>query len=301
MLRKKEFVALAIAVTLFASCAEEESFSSAAELDGKSEFYKFSLQSDQLSGDGSSEILSSLHAYAYSSNEAGNGALLKVFENLSIKAENNYAFTLQLPATGKKKLYFLANTSPLSTSLSNESNLREAVIISSGSSSADMFYSAEVSALEGGSDATIAVKLIRGVARIDVNAGDDVNMAINKITYFGGADRAYVLQKSDFSAPTASTTGVNYEYQFNPALEGGGKNSIKENVFYVYENGTTEASIIIDGIYNGAPVSITQKLPALKRNSKYTVKLVQMGQQIQGTVEIAPWDDGGEIPVNPVK
>lgn len=305
MLRKKVFLALAIATTLFASCSQDENLPNVAVQDRKSEIYKFKLQSDQLVGDGVQETLSSLHAYAYaSSTDANNGTLLKAFDNISIDAPNNNGFSLQLPATGNKKFYFLANTSSLTTPvITTESSIRDAVVVSTGSASATMFYSKEMDqAIESGNTSPITVKLIRGVARIDVNAGEDANVEIQKITYTGGSDRTYAFLKSDASTPSTGVKGVNYEYEFSTPLKGiETTGNLKEGVFYVYENGTNKATIFIELLYNGSPMRVQKEMPKLNRNTKYTVKLVEIGQQITGTVEIAPWADGGDIPVNPTK
>lgn len=289
---KKQNLLIAMAFgALCASCTFNEEYSTDSPKEAAGA-YPFNLYSRAANGDltGASD-LTSLHAYAF-----GDGTYLRSFDVLNYTNGN---FQLDLPNKGDKKIYFVANHTKLAgLDDVSESELQEQVYISAKDlASAPLFLSGAASVTASGSSTDIT--LTRSVARIDLNAGEDPLMMITDVEISGTADRAYIFGHSDYSIPTASET-VTYTHTLDTPLSGQTGGNTKEGVFYVYENGDRPAKVIITGTYNGIATQVEATCPArLKRNYVYTVKLGKVGQEITGTIIIAPWESGGDIDAVP--
>ena len=283
-------IALAFAGTFCISCTQDDSFSTPSQETAGENLFKFSLPTR--SGDKAGGIVSSLHAYAFSE-----GNYLRKFENINVTTDN---FQLSLPADKQKKLFFLANHTPLT--INNESTFSEAEALKSVSSAAtatppEVSLYAKVSA---GTSTTenVDISLIRGVARIDINPGTDNKMSIDSIGFTGGADRTYLFSDTPADIP-ADAAGVVYKKKYDTPLAGGAVTIEKQEVFYVYENGSKEANITVYGKYNGIDIEVKAKAPSMTRNKIYTIKLQNVGQVISGTIDITPWGTGDDIIATP--
>lgn len=291
---KKQNLLLTMAFgALCASCTLNEEFPSDSP---KAEMSPYSFNLYTRTADGNVEDsgeLTSLHAYAY-----GDGEFLSYFD---ISNYTTGSFQLNLPEKGDKKIYFLANHTKLAGLSDNpsESQLQEQVHVAENSSdSAPLFLSGNASVAATGT--TTDITLTRSVARIDLNAGEDPLMSITGVEISGTADRTYIFGRSDYNIP-AEAESVTYTKTLTTALQGQADGASKqEGVFYVYENGTQPTKVTITGTYNGIATQVEATCPAnMKRNFIYTVKLGKVGQEITGTIVIAPWEDGGTIDAVP--
>lgn len=289
MKTKNLLTVLVFAGTFCASCTQDDSFSTPSQEATGEDLFKFTLPTR--AGDKADGVVSSLHAYAFSE-----GQYLRKFENIDVSTDN---FQLSLPADKQKKLFFLANHTPLTV---YEDTFSEAEALKSVSSPTPatppaVFLYAKVSA---GTAATenVDISLIRGVARIDINPGTDNKMSIDSIEFTGGADRTYLFSDTPANIP-ADAAGVIYKKKYDTPLTGGADITGKTEVFYVYENGSKEADITVFGKYNGISIEVKAKAPSMTRNNIYTIKLQGVGQVISGTIDITPWGTGDDIIATP--
>lgn len=289
-MKKKIFIVLAFAGSLCTSCTQDDAFSTIQPEKTSNNMFKFSLplHADDKVG----AIISSLHAYAFS-----NGDYLRKFENIDVSTDN---FQLSLPADKQKTLYFLANHSPLAVEENtfSETELLKATTSTATTTQPTVFLYVKASVGSNANERT-DISLIRGVSRIDINPGTDNKMSIDSIKFIGGADRTFLFSDTPATIP-ADAAGVIYTKKYAIPLTGGADVTESSEVFYAYENGAKEANITVFGKYNGIDIEVNAKAPSMVRNHIYTIKLQGVGQVISGTIEISPWETGGDIIATPV-
>lgn len=66
------------------------------------------------------------------------------------------------------------------------------------------------------------------------------------------------------------------------------------DIFRCYES-TTPVQMTIEVMYKGLLRTVGMTAQSVKRNHKYTIKLIGIGENIVASFEILPWEDGGVI------
>lgn len=217
------------------------------------------------------------------------GVLKEVFASMSPDVAGFLQFK---PSEAKGTVYFLVNAA---------SAIRD-IDFQEGQTTLDDFLSLEATSGEMAENGLImsgkysldeelassTVVLKRSVARIDLDSSFE-GVLVNRVWIGDIAQKGYINERTEgIQVPSGAET-VNLEKDFSQAPFSGGT----ETLFYVCEQGTAPHSVEIQvTTADGAWHKLKTTLPALKRNTIYTLKVYGSGADIRVEVLTGNWSEG---------
>lgn len=151
-----------------------------------------------------------------------------------------------------------------------------------GAQYAPMFF-AGVGQLNEAADG-MEIELVRGVARIDI-ACSDPSIVIREIVVENAPAESTVIPSEPVGKPTST---VSYSYKPGESFDG-----LIETAFVLFES-SEAVNIRVKGTYDGDPMNLLTRIPAVERNKKYTIS-VSSGSGLLSSVSIADWQEGAIV------
>lgn len=124
------------------------------------------------------------------------------------------------------------------------------------------------------------IPLSIGEAQIDLDATSSDLLRIKSIRMENTSATTLIFPQEN---PVGSISKVTQTQEFDPPADGK-----KENIFRVYES-DTPVTFNVEGEYDGIPLSFAASLPQIRRNTKYTLKVMKSGAEMTGFFHIDEW------------
>lgn len=151
-----------------------------------------------------------------------------------------------------------------------------------GAQSAPMFF-AGVGQLNDAADG-MEIELVRGVARIDI-ACSDPSIEIREIVVENAPAVSSVIPSESVGEQSST---VSYSYKPNEGFDG-----LIEQAFLLFES-AAPVNVRVKGKYDGDPMNLLTRIPAVERNKKYTIS-VSGGSDLLSSVSMADWQEGAMV------
>lgn len=233
----------------------------------------------------------------YTEKQAVNAYLFKdgIFRQMfsDIHPDGNKSFTLNIPHTNGQQIYFLsglpANTEgTLQPGVTKEETFLSQSVGLSGEGETMTAYSflSAALAINDNSNAAVSVPLIRGTARLDIDAGDGVSLIVDSLQAESFASRSYLMPREGCYR---GENNRSWRKTFDTPPVG-----LQTDVWRMYES-EMPATINFYVRVNNTPYNIPVVLPAIRRNYTYTIRLHPQGTSFEGTVDTTPWENGNEV------
>lgn len=143
--------------------------------------------------------------------------------------------------------------------------------------------------------ASAAVVLKRSVSRIDLDVSFE-GVQVNRVVVGDIAQKGYVNEQSEVRTPSGADF-IDMEKDFGSVPFSGGTGTL----FYVCEQGTEAHAVEIQvTTTDGAWHRLKATLPAVKRNTVYTLKVYGNGADIRVEVLVDDWAEGESSDSEPV-
>lgn len=134
------------------------------------------------------------------------------------------------------------------------------------------------------------IPLSIGEAQIDLDATSSDLLRIKNISMENAPATTLLFPQEH---PAGSTPKVTRTETFNPPAEGK-----KENIFRVYES-NAPVTFNVEGEYDGIPLSFKASLPEVRRNTKYTLKVMNSGAEMTGVFSTDVWSQTNTVNTGP--
>lgn len=224
------------------------------------------------------------HVYTFSKD----CLLLESYEDIDYSREGRFTIPLDVEV---RNLYMLLNNDPfvLFGVDVTENNIANTIQISSVESEPELFMS--------GIKRIISINptcefeefpVVYGLARIDLNPGNDERLSVDGMEISGCPDRSYVFGKVDGAIPVTSSPVI-YKKEFSPSIK---KGNFLKDAFHVYESGIKPVEVTVYYTYDGIESKTVIPIKTLKRNHIYTIELSNLNHDVTGELHIKKWMDG---------
>lgn len=293
-MKKNHFLSLLlITVALcWGSCSNEKDAPGEKELIWKSQSFKINPLSVAVEPEGiraskEETEITSLNAYLFVDE-----ILQKSIKNITLQ---NGSCTFDV--VEGSIIYFLANLpetaelQAIETGKTKESTFQALHNKATTDNKAAFFLSGSCQIPSISSNPTaLTVPMYRSVAQIDLDTSRDEKIKVTRIDIQDAATTSSLFPTDVLSASTGKQT-YNLNYEDSPITS-------TENILRIYES-NTPVKITVYTYYQDIPKVINLFLPQVKRNFKYTIRLTGVGTTINGTLQVVPWGDGGNIETLP--
>lgn len=140
------------------------------------------------------------------------------------------------------------------------------------------------------------VKLVRGVARIDLNIAGE-NISVKRVELHDMATQGYLFGQEGGTIPEVASRGTLVADHADQPLTG-----LSTGVFYVYEQQAEKmqkSKVHLTYQMDGQEHTVEAELPqTLQRNKIYTLNLIRK-QNVDLSVAVTPWGKGEETDLSP--
>ncbi len=135
------------------------------------------------------------------------------------------------------------------------------------------------------SNGNMEVALVRSVARIDLVNDVDPNIVINEAIVEDAPVAAYVFGRDANPDDRVYSVSRKFDEPFTGTGNG---------MFTIFES-TRPVHVRIRGSYDGIPMDMSAALPTVSRNKIYTLKVVNVGAQVEAQFEVRDWEEGDTV------
>lgn len=282
-------LSMTLIITALSSCMVDQNLQSEEEetkANEKQVTFRMNLSSEANKQPEGSK-LSSLIAYHFL-----NGVLQKIDRNISV-ADNNFA----LYVAGGYTVYFLVNQSEteelkaLVNGVSTESSFLTLRSVATEDQNPPQFFSGSYQFPSELTNLSLAnLNMYRNLACLDLDTSRDTQINVSRIVITDASANSTLFPGKQLSAP--STQKVTYNKVYDPAI------TSTEGIQYLYES-STPVKVTVYATLHGMPNIVELSIPQIKRNFRYNVKLVGVGSNITGQLQIVPWETGDNATASP--
>lgn len=267
------------------SCAESESLKESTE--PIEQQFRLSIKSFGIE----TSELTNVNAYLFLE-----GTLVSISTNLPLVES-----TATLNAPLNTQIYFLAGLSTLPTSLNSLEidktsqstflSLCANSLTEAQAGSGTLFYTGYYEGSKSADKTAHEIKMIRSVARLDLDTSSDPLIKINSIIV-KNVPLSSVLFTGGSAVANNITLGT-VEKKFDTPASGQ-----IEGIMYLFES-SSPLSFILHGTYGGEPIKVDVSVPSVQRNTAYTLEIKNIGSTVSGSISIKPWEVGGVVEGKP--